>query len=167
MYPGLQSALLAEASTAILLAGAVLLYVTFRERYLVPWIAGWTLYTLSKIFITLSLGSSDPRLWAVLGNTCFALAAGLFSAAILYYVYHTSLLPTIYIGTFLAVLLGAAQALWANYASFLFVIFGITWRILIGLSIIQLVRFAWGRRNYGLWLLALVLPALHMDPGPG
>src|SRR5205823_4106946 len=79
MYPGLQSALLAEASTAILLAGAVLLYVTFREKYLVPWIAAWTLYTLSKIFITLSLGTSDPRLWAVLGNTCFALAAVLLA----------------------------------------------------------------------------------------
>src|SRR5947208_709332 len=112
MYPGLQSALLAEASTAILLAGAVLLYVTPRERYLVPWIAGWTLYTLSRIFMTLSLGPVDSRLWAALGNACFALAVGLFTTTILYYVYQTRLLFITYIGSLLAVLLGVLQVLW-------------------------------------------------------
>ena len=42
MYPELQSALLAEASAPlILLGGAVLLYRSFREKYLLPWIVAW------------------------------------------------------------------------------------------------------------------------------
>jgi len=48
----LQSAFLAEMSTLlILLAGAVLLYSSFREKYLLPWIAGWTCLTLSKVCV--------------------------------------------------------------------------------------------------------------------
>src|SRR5882672_6233187 len=75
----LQSAFLAEASTLlILLAGAILLYRSFREKYLVPWIAGWTLYSLSKLFITLAATGSPTRLWTALACASFVLAAGLF-----------------------------------------------------------------------------------------
>ncbi|HKR97381.1 MAG TPA: hypothetical protein VJW55_18545, partial [Candidatus Angelobacter sp.] len=78
----LQSAFLAEMSTLlILLAGAVLLYSSFREKYLVPWIAGWTCLTLSKIAVTVNLGHGPVGLWAALGYAFFVLAVGLFSTA--------------------------------------------------------------------------------------
>ncbi len=64
----LQSAFLAEMSTLlILLAGAVLLYSSFREKYLVPWIAGWSMFTVYKVFLALSAaqpqGAAVGRSW--------------------------------------------------------------------------------------------------------
>src|SRR5436853_6432904 len=92
MYPDLPSAFVAEASTLlILLAGAVLLYRSFREKYLVPWIIGWIIYTASKLFLTISLSYSSDAIWAILANSSFAIAAGLFSIAVFYYVYQSKL----------------------------------------------------------------------------
>src|SRR5438046_3075780 len=85
----LQSAFTTEAfGLLILLAGTILLYRSFREKYLVPWIAGWAMYGLSKLFIALSLSihyQGNP-IWIALGNTFLPLAAALFATAILIYV---------------------------------------------------------------------------------
>src|SRR5215475_12089384 len=93
MELSLQSAFLAEMSTLlILLAGAVLLYSSFREKYLVPWIAGWSCLTLSKIALALNLGLAPSRLWTSLGYAFFVLAVGLFVTAIFLYVSQKKLL---------------------------------------------------------------------------
>src|SRR5690242_17664752 len=82
----LQSAFLAEMSTLlILLAGAVLLYSSFREKYLVPWIAGWSVFTLYKVLLALS--AAHPRaLWTILAYASYVLAVGLFATAVFFYV---------------------------------------------------------------------------------
>ena len=89
----LQSAFLAEMSTLlILLAGAVLLYSSFREKYLAPWIAGWTGLTLSKIFLALNLAHAPSRLWMSLSYASFVVAIGFFATAIFFYVSQRKLL---------------------------------------------------------------------------
>src|SRR5215471_19375160 len=142
MYPGLQSALLAEASAPlILLGGAILLYRSFRERYLLPWIAGWAIYTLSKLFLAISL-AHGPAIWLVLANFAFVFAISLFSAAIFYYVYKPALLFPALAIILPAVLLGILQAFWSAHASALLFIFGIFWRMLVWFAAARLIMFA-------------------------
>src|SRR5436853_534450 len=85
----LQSAFATEAfGLLILLFGTILLYRSFREKYLVPWIAGWAMYGLSKLFNALSLspGYQGNPIWIVLGNAFLPLATALLATAILIYV---------------------------------------------------------------------------------
>src|SRR5207237_10184273 len=87
MYPDLQSAFVAEASTLlILLAGAILLYRSFREKYLAPWIAGWTVYSLSKLFMALSILYPGSSVWKALGYAFFPMATALFATPVFFYV---------------------------------------------------------------------------------
>src|SRR5215510_10496072 len=89
----LQPGFLAEAwILLILLAGAILLYWTFREKYLVPWIAGWTAFSAARVFTSLSLSHPLSEFWAALAYCVFVVAVGLFSSAVLLYVQQRKLL---------------------------------------------------------------------------
>jgi hypothetical protein len=85
----LQSAFLAEMSTLlILLAGAILLYSSFREKYLVPWIGGLSVFTVSKVFLALSASQPQAQTWAALAYGTYVIAVGLFAASVFFYVSH-------------------------------------------------------------------------------
>src|SRR5215472_6046068 len=156
MYPGLQSALLAEVSAPlILLGGAVLLYRSFREKYLLPWIAGWGIYSLSRLFLAISL-SHAPAVWLALANAAFVLAVALFSAAIFYYVGQPRLLAPASVIIVCAVLLGVVQEFWPH-AHVLFFVFSICWRLVTWFAALRLVLFVQGRTNVGAWTLSLAL----------
>src|SRR3954453_9994812 len=89
MNLSLQSAFLAEMSTLlILLAGAILLYSSFREKYLVPWIAGWSVFTVSKVFLALSASQPLALMWAALAYGTYVVSVGLFAASVFFYVSH-------------------------------------------------------------------------------
>src|SRR5262249_21052099 len=157
MYPELQSAFLAEASAPlILLGGAVLLYRSFREKYLLPWIAGWAVYTVAKLFLAISL-SHGPAFWLALANTAFVLAVALFSAAIFYYVYQPRLLLNISAIIILAVLLGVLTVLWPPHARVPVALFALCWRVITWIAAVRLIAFALGRGNIGAWFLSAAL----------
>ncbi len=165
----LQYAFLAEGSTLlILLAGAILLYRSFRERYLQLWIAGWTAYTASRFLIALHAAhNSSSLVWILSAFGCFIAAMGLFAGAVFLYVEQKKfILPawvTLLISFGLGILVYAGPA-----ASFISprVVEG-SWRLILVLASLQLVRVAWGRLNIGRWLLAvmLVMPQLHHKKG--
>jgi PAS domain S-box-containing protein len=159
----LQSAFLAEMSTLlILLAGAVLLFSSFREKYLAPWIAGWSFFTLSKIFLAVSLGRNPARLWISLCYACFVAAIGFFAAAIFSYVSQRKLIWPCAAVLGVAIPLGLAYSLWRPYPWLLFLGTALCWLVKIVASA-QLVRFAWGRRTVGRWLLGIMVLFLHLD----
>src|SRR6266513_831079 len=111
MDTALQSAFMAEASAMlILLAGAILLYRSFRDKYLAPWIAGWTVYSLSKVFMALSIFNPDSSVWKALGYAFFPMATALFATAIFIYVDHKRLLLLIWGLGGTAVLFGVTMA---------------------------------------------------------
>jgi two-component system NtrC family sensor kinase len=162
---GLQSVYLAEASILlILLAGSVLLYWSFRERYLVPWIAGWSAYSGAKFFAALSQAGEPSRLWAALAYTFFVSAVGLFSGSVLLYVYRKRLLWRCGAVLCFALVIGLLASLWRPDSLFLRTVFScFSWRLVVIVAAVQLLRFAWGRRNIGRWLLAGILLTLHID----
>jgi PAS domain S-box-containing protein len=158
----LQTAFLAKGSTLlILLAGAVLLYRSFREKYLVPWIAGWIAYSASKL-LSISQSGQHSDVLTVLTWALFLLAVGLFSSAVLLYTDERRLiLPT-------GIVLGAAfvivtvYSVWFPHVEGLEIVFAILWRLGALIASTQLLRLAWGRPNFGRWLLVAMLPVLHL-----
>src|SRR6478672_7234874 len=158
----LQSAFLAEMSTLlILLAGAILLYSSFREKYLVPWIAGWSVFTLSKVF--LALGSSRPQMaWAALAYSTYVIAVGLFATSVFLYVSQRKLLLPCLLALSAALPPGIAYSVWRPYPALHYTAFTLCWLVGITASV-QLVRFAWGRASLGRWMLAAMLVLLHLD----
>ena len=159
----LQSAFLAEMSTLlILLAGAVLLYANFREKYLVPWIAGWSMFTLSKVFLALGSGRTPTPLWTSLAYGSYVLAVGLFATAVFFYVSQRKLLWPSLLALSVALPLEMAYSLWRPYAAMHYLALILCWSVSIVASA-QLVRFAWGRVSVGRWLLAAILLVLHLD----
>jgi len=157
-----QSAFLAEMSTLlILLAGAILLYSSFREKYLVPWIAGWSVFTLSKVF--LALGSSRPQMaWPALAYSTYVIAVGLFATSVFLYVSQRKLLLPCLLALSAALPLGIAYSVWRPYPALHYTAFTLCWLVGITASV-QLVRFAWGRASLGRWILAAMLLLLHLD----
>jgi PAS domain S-box-containing protein len=159
----LQPAFLAEASTLlILLAGAVLIYWSFREKYLVPWMAGWTVYGLAKLFSALSRAHHPGAPWHALSYVAFVMAMGLFAGTVFLYVYRKNLLWPAGVILTVALGLGLAHA-WAPKSLLLRGAFEIVWRAVLALAAAQLVRFSWGRPNVGRWVLAATLLFLHSD----
>jgi PAS domain S-box-containing protein len=158
----LQSAFFAEMSTLlILLAGAVLLYSSFREKYLIPWIAGWTCLSFAKVLLAVELGHAS-LLWASLSLACFVLGLGLLVAAVLVYVSQRKLLLPLALMLTAALTLALVYTLWLPYPALRLVAQGLCWTAKI-LASMQLVRFAWGRRTAGRWLLAAMFLLLHLD----
>lgn len=136
------------------------MYSSFREKYLAPWIAGWTGLTLSKIFLALNLAHEPSRLWLSLSYASFVVAIGFFAAAVFLYVSQRKLLwPSVLVLT-VALAAGLAYCLGLPYAALLVVGLGLCWVVKIVASV-QLVRFAWGRRTVGRWLLAAMILLLH------
>src|SRR5260370_2651748 len=77
----LQSGFLAEAwILLLLLAGAILLSWSFREKYLLPWIAGWTAFAAAKALASLSGAHAVSGVWSY---AAFVVALGLFSTPVL------------------------------------------------------------------------------------
>jgi two-component system NtrC family sensor kinase len=164
----LQYAFLAEGSTLlILLAGAILLYRSFRERYLELWIAGWTAYTVSRFLIGMHAGHSFSVFLLICAFASFIAAMGLFACAVFLYVDQKKLiLPAVVtllisFGLGIPVYFGAAGNLIPPQ------VVELCWRLVLIAASLQLLRFAWGRLNIGRWLLAvmLVMPHLHHRTG--
>jgi len=160
----LQSAFLAEASALlILMAGQVLLYRSFRERYLKPWITGWAAYCLSKLFVEFSITHKPESLWLSLSILAFVLAVGLLTTGMLSYVFRKDLLLPVWGAVCIAAALGLIRRLWFPDSMSLMLLFAIAWRVPVAISSFQLARFALGRRNFGQWILAAMLLSLHLD----
>ena len=159
----LESAFLAEMSTLlILLAGAILLYSSFREKYLVPWIGGLSVFTVSKVFLALSASQPSALMWAALAYGTYVVSVGLFAASVFFYVSHQKLLLPAMIALTAALPLEIAYSLWRPYPALHYTAFVLCSFVSI-MAATQLVRFAWGRMSVGRWLLAAMLVLLHLD----
>lgn len=165
MNLALQYAFLAEGSTLlILLAGAILLYRSFRERYLQLWIAGWTAYTVSRFLVGVHVGQPSSSLWTLLAFTAFLASVGLFAGAVFLYVDQKKLIFPAVVTLLLSLGLGILAY---NSPARAFIPEGVvevSWRIVLVAASLQLLRFAWGRLNIGRWLLAVMvlLPHVHL-----
>jgi len=158
----IQPAFLAEMSTLlILLAGAVLLFSSFRERYLLPWIGGWTGLFLAKVWLAVD-PSHLSLLWSALSIVTFMVALGLLVSAVLLYVSQTKLIFTVAVVLALSTALALIYLFWWHPPAVRWTAQALCWAAKI-IASLQLARFAWGRRTIGRWLLAMMFLLVHLD----
>ena len=153
-----------ESAALIILAATLLIYRTFRERYLLVWILGWTAYFVSRW----TLRGVDKNATALLGVSQgeFVVACCLFAAAVLVYTQATKWILPLLAST--TVLLGglAAYSLWWPGSFRLQLGLEIAFHLITLTAAVQLVRFRWARMEVGPWLFSLSLLCLHLERAP-
>src|SRR6266478_7235676 len=83
---------LQESAALILLAATLLVFRTFRERYLLIWTVGWLAYLVSRWTVRGFAPESVPGYLTAFSQAEFVLAVGMFAAAILVYSHAHELL---------------------------------------------------------------------------
>jgi len=157
---------LEESAALILLAASLLVFRTFRERYLLIWSVGWLAYFVSRWTLRGYSPESLPRYLTAVSQVEFVLAVGLFSTAILLYTYARKLLlPTLAL-TFAVMGWAAAQAwFWPNSIGPR-VALEVSYRIVVVVAAVRLIRYRWARWEIGPWLLSATLLLLHLPWNP-
>src|SRR4051794_9157053 len=153
-----------ESVVLIILAASLVVFRTFRERFLLFWILGWLAYLVSRLPVPQGTGCEYAEAISHRGE--FVLAIGLFATSVFLYTKARKLLIPMAILSACMVGLAVAQTvLWPEELS-LRVLWEVGYRIVAVGAAIQLIRSRWGRWETGAWLLAASLMALHMDWSP-
>ena len=156
-----------EIAVLIILAICLLVFRTFRERYLLVWILAWMAYFVS-------LWAANHRAWAnltpahmqAISYAGFVLAIGLFATGVFIYTHVRDLVvPLLVISFAVAAYAVTCVLLWPD-AITLRVALEVAYRIIAVAAAIQLVRFRWARADVGAWLISASLLALHLDWAP-
>ena len=126
-----------ESATLVVLAASLLVFRTFRERYLLIWILGWLAYFVSN--------------WTI--HHC----------AVFVYSHARKMLFPLLAFSILLIAYGAARAFWWPNSFALRVGLEVGYRIITFGAAIQLVRFRWARWEIGPWLLTASLMMVHLD----
>ena len=151
------------ATTLVLLGGGVLIFRTFRQRYLLLWIFGWASYVLYRTSGDALDLVRSPAVALALSQGAFVIAVSLFAAAVLLYVRRFLLMiPIAVIGGIIIELIILQYSFWPGSRGLMLAI-QILYRVITFTAAIQLVRYSIGRRELGPWLMALMLCLIHMD----
>jgi two-component system NtrC family sensor kinase len=155
-----------QTAALLILAGSIIVFRTFRERFLLVWILGWLAYGISLCF---GPGSPwftpSPDLLAI-SQAAFVMGVCLFAAAILIYTRsERHILPLFVIsGSLMA--FAVARVLYWPGEPVLRAPLEIAYRIVAIGAVVQLLRYRWGRFAIGPWVLGAGLALLHLDwPG--
>ena len=160
--PGLMAA---ESATLVIVAAALLVFRTFRERYLLIWIVGWLAYFVSGW--TLHAFPSPPPAYAIaIAQSQFVLAVALFAGAIFVYSHTRKLLVALFGFSALVIGFAVVRALIWPDSFVLRVVLEIAYRLITVAAALQLIRFRWARWEIGSLLLSLSLLFVHLDWAP-
>jgi two-component system NtrC family sensor kinase len=154
-----------ESATLVVLAASLLVFRTFRERYLLVWIVGWLAYFVSGW--TLHAFPGLPPSYAVaISHSQFVLAISLFAGAVFVYSHTRKLLVPLLGFSILVMGYATARALLWPDSFVLRVVLEIAYRVIALTAAVQLIRFRWARWEIGPWLLSLSLLLVHLDWAP-
>jgi PAS domain S-box-containing protein len=154
-----------ESATFIMLAATILVFRTFRERFLLVWILGWLAYGVSQWFGDSAGFAAAPELQAV-SQAAFVLAVCLFATAILVYTHAEKHILPLFVITGSVMTLAVARVLYWPEEMLVRVPLEVAYRILAIAAAVQLIRYRWGRFEIGPWLLGFSLLFLHLDWAP-
>jgi two-component system NtrC family sensor kinase len=153
-----------ESAGLIMLAASLLVFRTFRGRYLLVWILGWLAYFVSRW--PLPADSLPHRDLVALSQAEFILAVCLFAAAVFIYTEARDLLLPLLIITVTLMAYAILRAmLWPDSLN-LRVALEVSYRLVALIAAVQLIRFRWARWEIGPWLLSFSLLFLHLDWTP-
>jgi len=156
----------ADLALLILLGASLLVMRAFRETYLKIWVAGWAVLVASRLIEHTFAPRIPAPFDAVATQATFVLAAGLLAGGVLLYSRSRDLiLPLAVITPILVGFAGARVLLWPEFPP-LRVAVEVSYRIVLLIASLALLRARRGRWEPSAWLLALTLPLLHLSWSP-
>src|SRR5580698_7518378 len=155
-----------ESAALVILAAGLLVFRTFRERYLLIWILGWLAYFVSNWTIHHPGVDPSSRYAVAVSQSQFVLALCLFSAAVFVYSHARKVLVPVLAFSIAVVAYAAVRALWWPDSFALRVVLEVSYRVITFGAALQLIRFRWARWEIGPWMLSLSLLAVHLDWAP-
>ncbi len=133
---------------------SLLVFRTFRERYLLIWIVGWLAYLVSR-WTMRGCASLRAEISTAISQAEFVLALGLFSAAILVYTHARKLLlPLLAVDSCAFWLSLWPRAFSGRTRSSCGSDSEVAYRVIALAAAIQLIRYRWARWEIGPWMLA-------------
>ena len=152
-----------ESAALILLAASLLVFRTFRERYLLIWTVGWLAYFVSRWTLREPAVGSLPRYLTAISQAEFVLAVCLFAAAIFVYTHARELLLPLLLITVTVMGYAAARAWFWPDSITLRVALEVAYRVVAATAAFRLLRYRWARWEIGPWLLSLSMLLLHLQ----
>src|ERR1051326_8959285 len=142
-----------ESAALIILAASLLVFRTFRERYLLVWIGGgggfggaqWGMHSTAMAGV-----SYAPAIF----QASFVLATALYAASIFLYSHARSFLMPLLAISLAVIGYAVGRALMWPDSLTLRVALEVSYRLIAVAAAVQLVRFRWGRGEIGPWFLA-------------
>jgi two-component system NtrC family sensor kinase len=155
-----------ESAALIMLAASILVFRTFRERYLLVWVLGWLAYLVARWPLTRMVPGLPAPAALAITQCMVVLAVSLFAAAAVLYTEARKLLLPLFMFSAVAMSCAGLRALLLPDAQIPFIVVEAMVRaIALGASI-QVIRSIWGRWQIGPWLLAFMLPLLRLNWQP-
>lgn len=150
-------------TTLVLLVAGVLIYRTFRERYLFFWIIGWSAYLLYRLSLDRAWELAYPPYMVALTYISFLIASALFAAAVFDYLNRRKWFVYLGICTGLAITMAVIRAYWLPSSIGLEALVQLLYRIGTIAAGVQLALYSRGRRQLSPWLMAMMLLLIHID----
>ncbi|HEY7098364.1 MAG TPA: GAF domain-containing protein [Terriglobales bacterium] len=155
-----------ESAALLILAASLLVFRTFRERYLLVWILGWLAYFVSHWTVR-GIGLDLPPTWLLaISQAEFLLAACLFATAVLIYSHARDFLLPLFLVSVTIIGYAVAIALFRTDSMQFRIPLEVAYRLILLGAGVRLIRFRWARGEIGPWFLALSLLLLHLDWAP-
>ena len=130
-----------------MLAASLLVFRTFRERYLLVWILAWSAYFVSQC--SLSGAAAGTSFLRASGRAEFVLAVCLFAATVFLYTHARKLISCLcYVGAGLAVY-AFVSGLFQPDELLIRVPLEVGYRLVAIFAAIHLVRYRWARWEIG------------------
>jgi len=154
-----------ESATLVVLAASLLVFRTFRERYLLLWIVGWLAYFVSGWTLH-GVPGVPPDYLIAISHSQFVLAVGLFAGAVFVYAHARKLLIPLLGFTILVMAYAIVAALLWPDSFVARAGLEIAYRVIAIAAALLLIRFRWARWEIGPWLLAFSLLFVHLEWAP-
>src|SRR5580700_10936803 len=104
-----------ESATLVVLAASLLVFRTFRERYLLIWIVGWLAYFVSGWTLHNIITGVNDGLLVAISQAQFVLAVSLFGCAVFVYSHARKLLVPLLVYSILLITYAVTRAsLWPD-----------------------------------------------------
>jgi PAS domain S-box-containing protein len=155
-----------ESAALVILAAGLLLFRTFRERYLLIWIVGWLAYFVSNWTVRHPGIDSAARYGVAVAQSQFVLALCLFSASVFVYCHARKVLLPVLAFSSAVIVFAAVRVLYWPDSFVLRLVLEISYRIITFGAALQLIRFRWARWEIGPWLLSFSLLLVHLEWAP-
>src|SRR6266481_5376855 len=155
-----------ESAALIMLAATILVFRTFRERFLLVWSLGWLAYGVSQWLAGDATGFSSSAELQGISQAAFVSAVCLFAVSILLYTHSEKYILPLLVATGSVMAFAVARVLYWPDEVVVRVLFELAIRGITIATAVQLIRYRWGRLEIGPWLVSAGLLILHLD-GPG